>query len=252
MISKLPQKSGRQSKTKKKSKPSRQTANSPQLKYQSIDAQTPAHYWNEFDDGSEGDHDDTYAIYVDPDAAMTFPGIASLRNFFEKCSNSLSFSKEPQSHSCKDVSARDMEREPLIGSRPSLDNSDDSDDQDDDLTLRPPRNHSVSSGSKLYLDSRRERMLHLCCVSTYMMAFFLLILSGVLLVFERGDVNQRIGEAVVVFVLLSFFAVVIGSGCMVARKSRMSWLYRGTILLADVCVLVVGILFLVVIANPLR
>lgn len=220
--------------------------------YQTLDSQHPTRYWNEFDDGSDVDHDDTYAIYLDPNASFNLPGTALAKSFYRQCSEKLGFSRPRHQNLYKDSQVCDVEREPLVGHGPSLDNSEDSDDDDDTSTLRAPGERSVGLESRFYNETPRERILLQCCLSAYALAFLMLLVSGIILAYEKGEINQKIGQAVVVCVLLSFVAVVIGSGCMIARKARMSWAYRLTVLLADLCVLIVGIFLLVVIANPLR
>ena len=43
----------------------------------------PQTYWNEYDDGSEAEHE-AYTIYVDPDAESTFPGAKTISLLFSK------------------------------------------------------------------------------------------------------------------------------------------------------------------------
>ena len=233
---------------KRRSK-SRRANKSRYSNYNTIGPQNSERYWNEFDDGSEAGLDDTYAIYVSPEASSGFPGADLFKSLWQKCFHHVSLVRAGSGVPAQD---RGSEQDTLLYKDLALDETEDSDDDDGTSTVRPTRSRSPSLQTRGLHQLRRERILHRCCVFAYVLAIFLLVLSGIILVLESDDINQAVGEASVLLVLLSFVAAVVGSGCMIARRARVSGAYRLTILLANAFILVVGILLLVVIANPLR
>ncbi|KAH7630354.1 SPX domain-containing protein [Sordaria sp. MPI-SDFR-AT-0083] len=76
----------------------------------------PTGYWNEYDHGSEAGDDrcDEYAIYVNPDEDMSFPGISSVMNWISSpMKKMMGRSQEPTPDTRANESA---ENQPLLGS----------------------------------------------------------------------------------------------------------------------------------------
>ncbi|PHH53349.1 hypothetical protein CFIMG_002081RA, partial [Ceratocystis fimbriata CBS 114723] len=91
--------------------------------------QQPVHYWNEYDDGSEaGDHEEEYAIYINPDQEMEIPGFEFIKKTFAR-----PLAKARSMLTLQSLRSNPGERAPLLGifssARPNY-----SADTDDDYT----------------------------------------------------------------------------------------------------------------------
>lgn len=76
----------------------------------------PTGYWNEYDHGSEAGDDrcDEYAIYVNPDQEMSFPGVSSIINWISSpMKKMMGRSQEPTPDTRTNEST---EQQPLLGS----------------------------------------------------------------------------------------------------------------------------------------
>ncbi|TGJ76811.1 hypothetical protein E0Z10_g10830, partial [Xylaria hypoxylon] len=92
----------------------------------SVTTMTPTTYWNEYDNGSDaGDHDDTYVIYIDPDAANEFPGLAYVKSMFggpvDSVRHWLRSQKSRDTYTAATVSTP-SETQSLLGHRPNTSN----------------------------------------------------------------------------------------------------------------------------------
>ena len=207
-------------------------------------------YWNEFDDGSEGEQDDTYILYIDPDASSGFPGAAAIATLYNKLLGNLKSSTHGIFSLSHDSEIEGTEREPLLRHDIDIESSDTSDD--DAATIRPVRSYPSSSRVQRYMGSQSDTILHRCCISFLMISLVLLVAAAALLSSGIRETDSRIQAGVIGSVLLALSLAVIGSGCMVGQKTELTWRYRWIVLLTDVCVLLAGLTLLIVASNPLR
>jgi VTC domain len=210
-------------------------------------------YWNEFDDGDEVPEDQRYAIYVNPDEHLAFPGAETAGKAFSSLYQSLGRAKSrivswlpmhPRNHE-HDAIAEGVRR-PLLGFRNRYEASDNDDSSDTDPQLRPARS-SKKSHSALFSNpsnaqrtffprSRRngrrqqvhlshERALFRTYVGCYVIAFVLLIMSAILNATGRHRARVEVDAGIIVGVIGALGSAIIGLSLMMTREEKLSWLH---------------------------
>lgn len=221
-------------------------------------------YWNEFDDGSDGEDRDVYTIYVDPNASFEFPGT----EIFSKVTQAVAKAVKTGAHQVlhwfsQDKDTReDGSREPLLGRRTSETSNDgeDSSDSEENLvsvTSPPSRRKAVSKrrtlSSTVQLRRRRSRETGLLrtYVGCFVAAFILLFITSILEAAGRRKAVVEVDLGVVIGVVASLCFSIMGISLMLVRKDKLSWLHRIAVFLAFAIVCVVSGILLAMIANAI-
>lgn len=218
-------------------------------------------YWNEYDHGSEaGDNgDDTYAIYIDPDATVEFPGVQYLksimsgptvriREWLKSTRSPLPNGSDTQSllHSDQTGSPRDYFsiRKPRSGSPTDNEGTEEEYASSEDAALsgphhrsgdRPPRSDAVDSGflsaleeadqQDLRMAHYRDSILARSIVLFYAASFALLLVSGLLVTTGRHKLRLEVDAGATVGSVASLFCACMGLGALFARRFIPTWLY---------------------------
>ncbi|KFH41698.1 hypothetical protein ACRE_075960 [Hapsidospora chrysogenum ATCC 11550] len=193
---------------------------------------SPVKYWNEYDDGSEGETggpEDDYAIYIDPDGGSIFPGLGYVQAVL-----SLPFERAKQwfrPHG-------DPERDPLLpSSRPPtqggyMSTSADSTDEDGYASSEeyPARGYTAHYAFPSLADQKviryRENVLFWATIGCYAASFALFAISGVLISTGRRKHRVEVDAAVTVGAALSLLCACSGLGMSLYRRDPLSVSYR--------------------------
>ncbi|OLN85532.1 Vacuolar transporter chaperone 4-like protein 2 [Colletotrichum chlorophyti] len=216
-------------------------------------ARSQQHYWNEYDDGSEaGGPDDEYAIYVNPDEDMSFPGLDSMRAILAA----------PFRHARRWFSGRqNPEGQRLLGNGPLLESyggiSPLGTDTDDEYASSDgmPQNgyaahYALPSINQQQVVRYRERVLSLGTIGCFAVSFLLLLVAGILITTGRHKQRVEVDAGVTVGVVASLFLACIGLGMSLYRRDDLGILQRGAVYSSflTACVLN-GMLLILVVGN---
>ncbi|MDI1487312.1 MAG: hypothetical protein OHK93_006581 [Ramalina farinacea] len=235
--------------SQKKSRPLKRKASAAKkLPNQKRSSQT--RYWNEFDDGSEGEQHDGYAIYVNPDPPPLLPGTA----FFSACSNHIAAGYRRSAEKIHGWfgprTIKDPERQPLVPEA-SVEETDpeDSDLSDDEMS------HANGAIQQYYTfpnraEDRRKtsrvRMLFWSSVSAYCTSLLSLLIAIVLLSTGRKRTTFEVDIGVTICVVAAMILAVAGAGSAVARR-------KGPVsiaLLVSLSIFLLGLVLLVAMVRP--
>ena len=204
-------------------------------------------YWNEFDDGSEGERDEPYTIFVDPKSSGILSGAAVVSKFLTSLSTS---SKAPWEKikntltSQPEEAAGPDERSPLMDSShspisPTIEDSSDSDNETTAAVKR--RSYStIASQHRHPARSARESMLFRCSLGSFAASFIFVIVAAILVGTGRRKAAAKLNIGVAVCVGASAVSVILGVGCTVSRRDILHWFHRSAVGLT---------LLLVILAN---
>ncbi len=210
-------------------------------------------YWNEYEDGEEFAEDSGYAIYVTADEPLNFPGTETVSKACSAMYQSLRSGKRRMISWLPLVSheREDGERRPLLGSqRPSVTDLEDSSDSDSAATstIRPAKHQSrslraasrnVSNGTLRLHKVRSSRETHIFAMylAAFLVAFGMLILSGILQMTGRHTARIEVDAGVIAGVIVALSCGIGGISLMVYRKEQLSFLHQAAVFLACVIVL---------------
>lgn len=221
-----------------------------------------AHYWNEYDYGSdmEGNASSDYAIYIDPDANDSFPGLDAVRAIIRRPLQIATswFSKR---HDESDPARRSLLAQgengtgALYGGISPFNN-----DTDEDLEYASSEDlpsagyagyyAALPSVNEQRLERYREEVLSWSTIGAFVTSFLLLVIAGILLTTGRHKLRIEVDAGVTVGVAASLFCACVGLGMMMLRNDVMSVMYRTAVwtsFLAS-CVLN-GMLLILVVGN---
>ncbi|KAI0838758.1 hypothetical protein F5Y06DRAFT_267793 [Hypoxylon sp. FL0890] len=228
-------------------------------------------YWNEYDHGSEaGDHDEGgYAIYIDPNASADFPGLGYVKNMFRAPVDKVK-------HWLKARAPHTAERQSLLRSQSPVDyfsvrhsNAQTTDNEATEDEYASSLNSSIGRRNKYkshcaalpateedldYQIARyHDKVLIRTVVYTFITAFILLIISGVLIATGRHKMRLEVDAGVAIGSVASLFCGCMGLGAMLYRRYPIGFLYRLAVWAAfiAVCALNGMLLVLVVGSNGL-
>ena len=197
-------------------------------------------YWNEFDDGSEGSQDEAYAIYVDPNASYSIPGVAAMFKIFGSLSSSIKASEKTILHWLipSQKTSHDEQR-PLVDGECSASIAD-SDQSDTDFSKKhakpsPHRRYSTFPAVSQAVRAR-EDLLFRSCIASFASSLILLIVAAFLVTTGRKKAANTVNAGVIIGVVSSLVFAVMGVGSIVRRKDDVGWVHRAAVLLTFVCV----------------
>ncbi|KAI1428628.1 hypothetical protein F5Y12DRAFT_675968 [Xylaria sp. FL1777] len=240
----------------------------------SVAIMAPSTYWNEYDHGSEaGDHDDSYVIYVNPNAADDFPGLAYVKRMFVRPVNSLRHWL--QSQKSKDIATASSPSETQsllhgpntsngastdyfgVAARCTTSNEPVTDDEylsSQEGELRHAHSLDFSSHPSFsVLDSKmvqyQDKMLTRGIIVAFMAAFMLLGISGLLVVTGRRRLRLEVGAGAAVGSVASLFCGCMGLGAMLYRQYPGGYLYNLAVWVTFIAVCVLNGILLVLVAG---
>ena len=227
---------------KKKKIPKRRRLPAKELKGPSPPEQR---YWNEFDNGSEGEGDEPYTIFVDPNSLGIFPGLVTVSEVLSSLSANSKASREkiqtwltpkPRGNTAPD------ERSLLINSdhsptSPTMEDSSESDNETT-ATVKQRSYSTMASDRRSYARSSRESILFRCSLGSFTTAFVFVIVAAILVGTGRKKATAEVDVGVVICVAASLVFASMGVGCTVARRDTIKWVHRSVVVLTLVLVLV--------------
>ncbi|KAK1724677.1 hypothetical protein CaCOL14_005477 [Colletotrichum acutatum] len=186
-----------------------------------IQQQQQQHYWNEYDDGSEnGGQEEEYAIYINPDADMSFPGLDSMRAILAA----------PFRHAKTWFSRRQTpEVQGLLGSEPFLQSyggisplGTDTDDEyasSDGMPTNGYATHyaTLPSINEQQVRRYRERVLFWATIGCFGVSFLLLLVASILISTGRHKLRAEVDAGVTVGVVASLFSACLALGMSLYR-----------------------------------
>jgi len=223
-------------------------------------------YWNEYDNGSEGEQEQPYVIYIHPDTS-NFPGVDAVTHVFSAMKSGARASFEKIKSWLSPGGTPDEQR-PLIANEtrhttggyfttyPNADtDSPDSDSAGDGSSSDFPNGYAAHYATFPSINEQRhaqnrERLLFHATVGCYMAAFIMILIAGILVGTGRHRLRVEVDAGVIMGVVASLFFGTLGLGTMLKRKDRLSWVHRivGGLSFVSICV-ISGILLVLVAGN---
>ncbi|OTB00647.1 hypothetical protein M426DRAFT_65519 [Hypoxylon sp. CI-4A] len=230
-------------------------------------------YWNEYEHGSEaGDNDDGgYALYIDPNADMDFPGFVYIKAMFavpvEKVRHWLK-ARAPHSSETQSL-LHDQTPTDYFSTRHSstahtTDNEGTEDEYASSLNSSLGRRNKLQSHAQAHygaLPSTEEdhhnqitiyhdRVLNRTVIFAFIVAFILLVISGVLIATGRHKLRLEVDAGVTVGSVASLFCACMGLGAMLYRNYPVSLVYTLAVWAAFIAVCALnGMLLVLVVGN---
>lgn len=222
---------------------------------------TQIKYWNEYDDGSEA-ADDDYAIYIDPEAQSSFPGLGYVHAIvalpYEKVRGWFKMRQSP-------------ERTPLLGSNTTqghgtngttgyTSTSVDSEEEgeggyasSDGIPTEGYVTHYAStfpSVNEQKMLRHRERALLWGTTGCFAASFVLISIAAILISAGKRKLHVEVDVGVSIGVMLSLLCACFGLGMTLYRDDHLSVLYRLVVWASFIAsCLLNGMLLILVIDN---
>ncbi|PHH75506.1 hypothetical protein CDD82_4410 [Ophiocordyceps australis] len=221
-------------------------------------------YWNEYDDGSDtGGAEDEYAIYIDPDHASSFPGLAYARAMvtvpYQKARKWLGKRRQNSSASLdaqRPLLAANHDQASAHGySSTAMDAEDDSagNSSPDRLSpdvYAPSADQAIPTTSAHGAERYRERVLGWGTTGSFVASFVLLAIASILMATGKRRLRVEVNAGVTVGVVASLFCACMGLGMTLYRRDKLTLPYRMSVWSAFVMsCLANGMLLILVLGN---
>ncbi|EEY14405.1 conserved hypothetical protein [Verticillium alfalfae VaMs.102] len=222
------------------------------------------HYWNEYDYGSDAEGNDQageYAIYIDPNANASFPGLDAMRSIIRR-PLALATSWFSRGHADTDAS-----RQSLLspgGNRigPGYGGiSPFGTETDEDIEYASSEENFPAAGYAGYyaalpsiadqqLERYREATLGWATIGAFAASFVLLAVASILIVTGRHKLRAEVDAGVTVGSVTSLFCACLGIGMMLYRRDKLSVAYRAAVLTSFLAACALnGMLLILVVDN---
>ncbi|KAL1891573.1 hypothetical protein Cpir12675_004915 [Ceratocystis pirilliformis] len=213
--------------------------------------QQPVHYWNEYDNGSEaGDHEEEYAIYINPDQEMEIPGFEFIKKTFAR-----PLAKARSMLTLQSLRSNPGERAPLLGifgsARPNY-----SADTDDDYTSSeelPTDGYATHYAAFPSIADQQATRKHnevflWVAIASFLVSFALIAITSALITTGRHKMRLEVEAGVTVGIITSLFSACVGLGISLTRTDRLLLWHHVSLWLSflSICVLNGMLLVLVV------
>jgi len=205
-------------------------------------------YWNEYDNPSEGEGDEPYTIFAQPDAGGT-PGLRAIESMLMYLNGKVRGLMGPA------PGRRDREREPLVRRTSSETETEAATSADDETSSNVfPEGYvahyaTFPSVADQRLRGHRERLLTVAMSCCFVAAYVLLAVSGLLLVTGRHRLRREVDAGVIIGDMAALLFACLGVNVMVWRWARVGWVHRGLVAVAFVAACVLGGVELVVVMG---
>ncbi|KAM0333258.1 hypothetical protein ACHAQA_001918 [Verticillium albo-atrum] len=222
------------------------------------------HYWNEYDYGSDGEYNDQggdYAIYIDPNANDSFPGLDAMRAIIRR-PLALATSWFSRGHSDTDASRQSLLAPGGTHAAPGYGGiSPFGTETDEDLEYASSEDNFPSSGYAGYyaalpsiadqqLERYRESALAWATIGSFAASFVLLGVASILIVTGKHKLRVEVDAGVTVGSVTSLFCACLGIGMVLYRRDTLSVAYRAAVWTSFLAACVLnGMLLILVVGN---
>ncbi|KAI9643131.1 hypothetical protein NHQ30_008866 [Ciborinia camelliae] len=219
-------------------------------------------YWNEYDNGSDVDHDEPYYIYTDPDAEMTYPGAEIVAVAIRRTKQGMEKVKD---WFTPPGSLKNSEREALLGNRDrgyiqrspiGTANGSETDVEDEAYASSAefPGGYVAHYATfPSVADQRLSRFQEQVLLFTMITCFFFSTLceaaSALLLATGRHKLRTEVDLGALMGALIGLCLAIGGLICMACRNERLGWVHRGAVLIATTSLLIGSILLLIMVLG---
>ncbi|KAI1389650.1 uncharacterized protein F4822DRAFT_427991 [Hypoxylon trugodes] len=225
-------------------------------------------YWNEYEHGSEagGNDDEGYALYIDPNASADFPGFVYIKHMFTAPVDTVRHwlkARTPNPYPSETQSLLSgSQPADYFSARPSptaqtTDNEATEDEYASSLNSSVGRRNKAryaalpateeDQGYQIAL--YRDKMLTRTVIVSFVVAFVLLVISGVLIATGRHKLRLEVDAGVTVGSVASLFCVCMGLGAMLYRQYPAGYLYSLAVWAAFVAVCALNGMLLVLVVG---
>ncbi|KAE8445285.1 hypothetical protein EG329_013523 [Mollisiaceae sp. DMI_Dod_QoI] len=218
--------------------------------------QTPRGYWNEYDNGSDVEPNETYTIYIDPDAE-SFPGsktfayvFSEVKKPFEKVRGWLSPKSSPG------------ERRPLLvngnesyfNEQRSLVDATDDDDGAYASSSDFPSGYAAHyatfpSVHDQKLSRTKEDLLFRTMLGSFGASLLFLLIASILVATGKKKLRVEVDAGVIVGIIASLCFNMAAIGAVLGRQERLTWLHRSLVTVAFIGICVFNGMLLVIVAS---
>ncbi|KAM0287282.1 hypothetical protein ACHAQH_000596 [Verticillium albo-atrum] len=222
------------------------------------------HYWNEYDDGSDGEGNDQggeYAIYIDPNANDSFPGLDAMRSIIRR-PLALAASWFSRGHVDADPSRRSLLSPGGNHAGPGYGGiSPFGTETDEDLEYASSEENFPPSGYTGYyaalpsiadqrVERYRETALAWATIGSFAASFVLLGVASILIVTGRHKLRVEVDAGVTIGSVTSLFCACLGIGMVLYRRDKLSVVYRAAVWMSFLAACVLnGMLLILVVGN---
>lgn len=196
------------------------------------------HYWNEYDDGSEAEHE-VYTIYVNPDDESTFPGAKTISLLFSKVMLPMERVKGWLSPPSSPAERRSLIRNSngtsgYFTEQTETDIDDEADASSSDFPAGYVAHYATfPSVNDQKLVRERKKLVFRGVIGAFAASILLVAVSGILVATGKHKLRVEVDAGVFVGVAASLFFATLAFAGMLYELERISMLYR----------LVVGFIF---------
>ncbi|KAG7129607.1 hypothetical protein HYQ44_001602 [Verticillium longisporum] len=222
------------------------------------------HYWNEYDYGSDAEGNDQggeYAIYIDPNANASFPGLDAMRSIIRR-PLALATSWFSRGHADTDASRQSLlspggnRMGPGYGGISPFGT-----ETDEDIEYASSEENFPAAGYAGYyaalpsladqqLERYREATLGWATIGAFAASFVLLAVASILIVTGRHKLRAEVDAGVTVGSVTSLFCACLGIGMMLYRRDKLSVAYRAAVLTSFLAACALnGMLLILVVDN---
>lgn len=185
-------------------------------------------YWNEYDDGSEnGDHDEYYAIYIDPEGDSSFMGIGYLTASFEKAKR---WFKVRGGSEQRPLLTSDSDTLGYGYASTALHTDSEEEGYSSAETFLPYEgyrtHYALPSVAEQHATRTRERALLLGTIGCFTASFVLLSIASILMSTGKRKLRVEVDVGVTVGVMVSLFSACSGLGMTLYRQDSLSVWYQ--------------------------
>lgn len=207
----------------------------PDGRHINFDPLPPAHkssrvkYWNEYDNGSDaGNPEDDYAIYINPDEGIGFPGLGYIQHILK-----LPIEKARSWFNSRQTA----ERQPLLPELPSPEiyysstviNTDSEDGYTSSVEFPYQgyaAHYALPSISQQKVIRYREKVYFWGTIGCFVGSFLLLAIAGLLILTGRHRLRAEVDAGVTIGVVASLFSACSALGMTMYRRDPLTLPHR--------------------------
>ncbi|KAF7547105.1 hypothetical protein G7Z17_g7947 [Cylindrodendrum hubeiense] len=236
--------------------PDRGPASRPQPQFESLPPpQMPSQikYWNEYDDGSECGGDEEYAIYINPEESMNFPGFDYLQGIlkapFDKAKGWLKLDRTEEERPL--LTANQLPREYSATTFNSESDEEGGYASSDGFPSTGYATHYALPSVSQQLAARyRENVFLWGTIGCFIVSFILLAVAGILIFTGKHKLRAEVDAGVTVGVVASLFSACSALGMTIYRRDPLPLTYQLMVWVSfTASCLLNGMLLILVVGN---